>query len=165
MRDGLARAAAEGMLAGFAMAATQAGLGLNANVVIAAVLLFASSAAFALFNITAVTMRQRRVPAELLGRVTSLYGTVTRGCEAMGAIAGGMLAAYNGLRPQSRPPAPPAPARSPRRRPLPGADQPPACPRWPHRRIRAGRLRAYVKASGTVLEPHRGNPVQPSARQ
>ncbi len=98
MRDGLARAAAEGMLAGFAMAATQAGLGLNANVVIAAVLLFASSAAFALFNITAVTMRQRLVPADLLGRVTSLYGTVTRGGEAVGAIAGGVLAAAAGIR-------------------------------------------------------------------
>jgi hypothetical protein len=41
-------------------------------VLIAAVMLVASSAAFALFNITAVTMRQRQVPPELLGRVTSL---------------------------------------------------------------------------------------------
>ena len=27
------------------------------------------------FNLTVVTMRQRQVPAALLGRVTSLYGT------------------------------------------------------------------------------------------
>jgi predicted MFS family arabinose efflux permease len=86
------------LLAGFAMAATQAGLGLTGSVVIAAVMLFASSAAWALFNMTAVTMRQRRVPAGLLGRVTSLYGTVTRGCEALGALAGGVLAAAAGIR-------------------------------------------------------------------
>jgi len=81
------------LVAGLAMAGTQAGLGLNANVIIAAVLLFTSSAAFALFNMTAVTMRQRLVPAGLLGRVASLYGTVARGAEALGAIGGGALAA------------------------------------------------------------------------
>jgi predicted MFS family arabinose efflux permease len=80
------------------MAGTQAGLGLNANVIIAAVLLFISSAAFALFNMTAVTMRQRLVPAGLLGRVTGLYGTVARGAEALGAIGGGALAATAGIR-------------------------------------------------------------------
>jgi MFS family permease len=86
------------LLAGFAMAVTQAWLGLTASVVIAAVMLFASSAAFALFNMTVVTLQQRRVPAELLGRVTSLYGTVTRGSEALGAIAGGVLATAAGIR-------------------------------------------------------------------
>ena len=86
------------LIAGLAMAGTQAWLGLNANVIIAAVLLFTSSAAFALFNMTAVTMRQRLVPAGLLGRVTSLYGTVARGAEALGAIGGGALAASAGIR-------------------------------------------------------------------
>jgi MFS family permease len=86
------------LLAGLVMAATQAVLGLTGSVVIAAGLLFASSAAWALFNMTAVTMRQRRVPAELLGRVTSLYGTVSRGAEALGAIGGGVLAAAAGIR-------------------------------------------------------------------
>jgi predicted MFS family arabinose efflux permease len=61
-------------------------------------MLFASSGAWALFNLAAVTMRQRRVPAELLGRVSSLYGTVTRGAEALGAIAGGVLAVAAGIR-------------------------------------------------------------------
>jgi hypothetical protein len=56
-------------------------------------MLFVSSGAWALFNITAVTMRQRQVPAALLGRVTSLFGLVTRGAEALGAIVGGVLAA------------------------------------------------------------------------
>jgi predicted MFS family arabinose efflux permease len=86
------------LFAGLVMAATQAGLGLTSDAAVAAVMLFASSAAWALFNMTAVTMRQRRVPAALLGRVSSLYGTVTRGAEALGAIAGGVLAAAAGIR-------------------------------------------------------------------
>jgi hypothetical protein len=80
------------------MAATQAVLGLTASVIIAAVMLFASSAAWALFNLTAVTMRQRQVPAALLGRVSSLYGTVGAGAEVLGAIGGGALAATAGIR-------------------------------------------------------------------
>lgn len=40
----------------------------TANVIAAAVMLFASSAAWAVFNMTSVTMRQRQVPARLLGR-------------------------------------------------------------------------------------------------
>ena len=86
------------LLGGAAMAASQAGLGLTSNVIVAAVMLFISSGAWALFNITAVTMRQRQVPAALLGRVTSLFGTVARGTEALGALAGGVLAATAGIR-------------------------------------------------------------------
>ena len=44
------------LAAGAVMAATQAGLGLTTNVVVAALMLFGSSAAWALFNMTAVTM-------------------------------------------------------------------------------------------------------------
>ncbi len=80
------------------MAASQLVLGLTANVIIAASMLAASSAAFALFNIVAVTMRQRRVPDDLLGRVSSLYGTVAGGAEALGALAGGGIAAAAGIR-------------------------------------------------------------------
>ena len=86
------------VVAGFALAVTQAALGLTANVVLAAIMLAASSAAFALFNITAVTMRQRAVPSGLLGRVNSLYGTVARGAEALGALGGGALAGAAGIR-------------------------------------------------------------------
>jgi len=86
------------LIAGLAMAATQTGLGLSANVFVAAAMLLASSAAFALFNMTAVTMRQRLIPAELLGRVSSLYSTAGRGAEALGAITGGSLAAAAGIR-------------------------------------------------------------------
>jgi hypothetical protein len=81
------------LAAGAILAVTQAGLGLTSNVIVAAGLLFGDSAAWALFDMTTVTMRQRQVPAELLGRVTSLYGTVAGGAQAMGALAGGALAA------------------------------------------------------------------------
>ncbi len=86
------------LLAGLVMAASQLTLGLTANVIVAALMLAASSAAFALFNMTAVTMRQRRVPDSLLGRVSSLYGTVAGGAEALGALAGGWVATAAGIR-------------------------------------------------------------------
>jgi MFS family permease len=86
------------LAAGLVMAAAQTALGLTDNVVIAAATQFASSGAFALFNLTAVTMRQRLVPDALLGRVTSLYGAVVRGAEALGALAGGALATVAGIR-------------------------------------------------------------------
>ena len=85
------------LMAGAVMAVTQAGLGLTANVIVAAAMLFASSAAWALFNMTAVTMRQRQVPDSLLGRVTSLNGTLAGGAEALGALVGGALAAAGGI--------------------------------------------------------------------
>ena len=75
------------LTAGLAMAATQTTLGLTT-----------SSAAFAIFNMTAVTMQQRLVPDDLLGRVTSLYSTAAGGAETLGAIAGGTLAAAAGIR-------------------------------------------------------------------
>jgi hypothetical protein len=45
------------LIAGLAMAATQTALGLSSSVIITAVMMFGSSGAFALFNITAVTMQ------------------------------------------------------------------------------------------------------------
>jgi predicted MFS family arabinose efflux permease len=86
------------LLAGLAMAVTQLILGLTANVIIAASMLAASSGAWALFNMTAVTMRQRRVPGSLLGRVSSLYSTAAGGAEALGALGGGALATIAGIR-------------------------------------------------------------------
>lgn len=86
------------LAAGAGMAVTQAGLGLTTNVIVAAVMLFANSAACALFEMTAVTMRQRQVPPELLGRITSLAGTVEGGAIALGALVGGALAAVAGIR-------------------------------------------------------------------
>jgi len=67
-------------------------------VVIAAVLLMLSSAVFALCDMTMVTMLQRGAPDALLGRVSSVFGTVTQGGAAFGALAGGILAAAAGIR-------------------------------------------------------------------
>ncbi len=86
------------LIAGLTMAASQAVLGLTANVIIAAAMLAASSAAWALFTMIAVTMRQRQVPDNLLGRITSLYRTVFQGSEALGALGGGAIAAVAGIR-------------------------------------------------------------------
>jgi predicted MFS family arabinose efflux permease len=86
------------LAAGVGMAVTQAELGLATNVIVAGVMLFANSAACALFEMTAVTMRQRQVPPELLGRITSLNGTVEGGALALGALVGGALAAVGGIR-------------------------------------------------------------------
>ena len=49
----------------------------------------------------------------------------------------------------------PALARSPRRRPLPAAEQAPGYARRPHPRIPSRRVRAQFKAGSRVLEPHR----------
>jgi MFS family permease len=86
------------LIAGLVMAASQAVLGLTANVIIAAAMLAASSAAWALFSMTAVTMRQRQAPDNLLGRITSLYRTVFQGSETLGALGGGAIAAVAGIR-------------------------------------------------------------------
>jgi len=43
-------------------------------------------------------MRQRLVPDRLLGRITSWYGTVAGGREALGALGGGALATAAGVR-------------------------------------------------------------------
>ncbi|HEV2253034.1 MAG TPA: MFS transporter [Streptosporangiaceae bacterium] len=86
------------LLSGLGIAATQAGLGLTGNVIVAAVLLMLSSAVFALCDMTMVTMLQRDVPDALLGRVSSVFGTVMQGGAALGAITGGILAAAAGIR-------------------------------------------------------------------
>jgi MFS family permease len=86
------------LIAGLVLAASQAVLGLTANVIVAAPMLATSSAAWALFGMTAVTMRQRQVPDHMLGRVTSLYRTVFQGAETLGALGGGAIAAVAGVR-------------------------------------------------------------------
>jgi len=86
------------LAAGLGVAVTQAGLGLTSSVIAAATFQVFSIWALTQFNVTAVTMRQRQVPDALLGRVTSVYGTVTQGAEALGALAGGGMAAAAGIR-------------------------------------------------------------------
>jgi MFS family permease len=86
------------LTAGLVIAATQAGLGLTSNVISAAALMMLSSAAFGLSDMTMITMLQREAPDPLLGRVTSIFSTVTQSAQALGAIVGGALAAAAGIR-------------------------------------------------------------------
>jgi hypothetical protein len=55
----------------------------------------------------------------------------------------------------TQPPAPPAGARPPHRRPFPAADWAPGRPWRPHLRIQGGCVEALVKDDGRVLAPHR----------
>jgi MFS family permease len=81
-----------------AMAGSQLVLGVTTSVVLASVMLVISSGAFAIFNVVAVGIRQRKVPQPLFGRVTSIYLAVGGGAEALGAILGGLLASTFGVR-------------------------------------------------------------------
>src|SRR5262249_34263138 len=74
------------LIAGLVMAASQAVLGLTTNVIIAAAMLAASSAACVLFDMTAVTMRHRQVPDKLLGRIPHPYPTAPRRSHAPTAL-------------------------------------------------------------------------------
>ncbi|SNT63685.1 Predicted arabinose efflux permease, MFS family [Asanoa hainanensis] len=58
----------------------------------AAAVVVATSASFAVLNVTALAIRQRTVPSELLGRVVAASRTLTYGCAALGALLGGALA-------------------------------------------------------------------------
>jgi MFS family permease len=79
------------------MAGTQLALGLTSDLAVSAVALLCSSGAFAVFNATSRSMRQRHTPPHLLGRVNSTYLTVGRSAGALGALAGGSLAAAIGV--------------------------------------------------------------------
>ena len=50
-----------------------------------------------MWGVVVVTVRQRVVPARLLGRVNSVYFLFTMGGAALGALAGGVLARGLGL--------------------------------------------------------------------
>jgi MFS family permease len=57
----------------------------------------ATSAAFGVFNVVAVSLRHRLTPDALLGRVTATWRTLVYGGSAAGAVAGGALASVRGL--------------------------------------------------------------------
>jgi MFS family permease len=81
-----------------AMAAAQLIVGFTSDTLAAAAAMTVSSAAFAVLNVIARTLRQRRSPSALLGRVTAGYLTVIRGAEAGGALLGGVIATAGGIR-------------------------------------------------------------------
>ncbi|MEV6811967.1 MFS transporter, partial [Micromonospora sp. NPDC051296] len=63
----------------------------------AVVVVVTTSAAFAVLNVAALSVRQRLVPGGLLGRVVAASRLVTYSCTALGALAGGALAAHAGI--------------------------------------------------------------------
>ncbi|MEV2238078.1 MFS transporter [Micromonospora sp. NPDC049891] len=64
---------------------------------VAVVVVVTTSAAFAVLNVAALSVRQRLVPGGLLGRVVAASRLVTYSCTALGALAGGALAARAGI--------------------------------------------------------------------
>ncbi|MGW4509750.1 MFS transporter [Streptomyces sp. NPDC004436] len=66
--------------------------------VAAAVGLALYGAAVVVWNVISVTYRQQQVPNQLLGRVTAAYRTLAWGAAPLGALAGGVIGQYLGIR-------------------------------------------------------------------
>jgi MFS family permease len=81
-----------------AFAAADAGIGLAPDFAVAAALMAGNGFFVTMWNVVTVTIRQRIVPAELLGRVNSAYRMLGWGLMPFGALAGGFVAHAAGLR-------------------------------------------------------------------
>ncbi|RKN47877.1 MFS transporter [Micromonospora endolithica] len=66
------------------------------NRIAAVTVIVVTSAAFAVLNVAALSVRHRLVPGGLLGRVVAVSRMTTYGCAALGTLAGGALAASAG---------------------------------------------------------------------
>jgi MFS family permease len=86
------------VLPAVAFAAAFVGLGFAPDAVVAAALLALQGFFVTLWNIVTVSLRQRTVPAHLLGRVNSVYRMLGWGLMPAGALAGGFVAHAAGLR-------------------------------------------------------------------
>ncbi|MFD2416315.1 MFS transporter [Amycolatopsis pigmentata] len=73
-------------------------IGFSPDAIVLAGLLAANGFVTTLWNIVTVSLRQHLVPAELLGRVNSVYRMVGWGLIPLGALAGGFTAHLFGLR-------------------------------------------------------------------
>jgi MFS family permease len=85
-------------LAMAAFAATDVGIGLAPDFAVAAALMACNGFFVTMWNVVTVTLRQRIVPPELLGRVNSVYRMLGWGLMPLGALAGGFIAHAAGLR-------------------------------------------------------------------
>jgi MFS family permease len=74
------------------------GIGLSPNAIALGALLAVNGFVITLWNIVTVSLRQQIVPAELLGRVNSVYRMLGWGLIPLGALAGGLVAHAFGLR-------------------------------------------------------------------
>lgn len=75
-----------------------AGIGISPNAIVLGGLLALNGFVTAIWNIVTVSLRQQIVPAELLGRVNSVYRMLGWGLIPLGALTGGFLAHQFGLR-------------------------------------------------------------------
>ena len=74
------------------------GIGLAPGPVVVAALLAVQGFSVTMWNVVTVSLRQRIVPARLLGRVNSVYRMLGWGLMPLGALAGGFVAHAAGLR-------------------------------------------------------------------
>ena len=79
-------------------AAAFVGIGLAPGPVVVAALLAVQGFSVTMWNVVTVSLRQRIVPARLLGRVNSVYRMLGWGLMPLGALAGGFVAHAAGLR-------------------------------------------------------------------
>ncbi|TDD98866.1 MFS transporter [Jiangella asiatica] len=75
-----------------------AGIGLSPDPRVLGALLGVTGFATTLWNVVTVSLRQRLVPSDLLGRVTGVYRMVGWGLTPLGALTGGFVAHLLGLR-------------------------------------------------------------------
>lgn len=78
-------------------AAGQLALGVTSDAVVTAIVLATSSLVFAVWNVAARTLIQRRTPPEMLGRIGSINSTVIITASILGALLGGIIAQQLGL--------------------------------------------------------------------
>jgi MFS family permease len=81
-----------------AVSAVYIGIGLAPGPLVLAALEVANGFLATMWNVVTVTLRQRTVPSELLGRVNSAYRMIGWGLMPAGAVAGGLVAHVAGLR-------------------------------------------------------------------
>jgi MFS family permease len=74
------------------------GIGLAPDPYVVAALLAAQGFGAAMWNVVTVSLRQRIIPGQLLGRVNSVYRMLGWGLMPLGALAGGFIAHAAGLR-------------------------------------------------------------------
>lgn len=86
------------ILAVLGSAVAGAALGLAPNAYAAGLIMAVNGFAITMWNVVTVSLRQRIVPARLLGRVNSAYRMLGWGLMPLGALTGGFVAHAAGLR-------------------------------------------------------------------
>jgi MFS family permease len=81
-----------------ATAAVYAGIGLAPDAYVAGLMMACNGFFVTMWNVVTVSLRQRIVPTDLLGRVNSVYRMLGWGLMPLGAVAGGFVAHAFGLR-------------------------------------------------------------------